>query len=95
MIKGDLNHRFPVAMAGIYMAAPVSPFLAETIALDEATSFYHEFITESLLAPYRTPTGSIGIRSAPLLKKWRALGSADPPPRVSAQAIARTLGGKP
>ena len=47
VIQGDLKHRFPIAMAGIYMSVPVSPFLAEAIALDEATSFYYKFIAES------------------------------------------------
>ena len=33
----------PIAMAGIYISTPVSSFLAESIALDECTSFLKQF----------------------------------------------------
>ena len=39
VVRGDYRHTFPIAMRGIYLQDPVSSFLAEAIALEDAISF--------------------------------------------------------
>ena len=47
VVRGELRHVFVVAMAGKFLSSPVSSFLAETMALDDAISFLTHLIRSS------------------------------------------------
>ena len=44
VVRDDERYIFPVAMAGVFLQGPVSSFLAEAIALDEAVRFLGKFV---------------------------------------------------
>ena len=44
VVRDDQRYIFPVAMAGVFLQDPVSSFLAEAIALDEAVRFLGKFV---------------------------------------------------
>ena len=45
--RGDSIIIFPVAMKGIYIENPISSFLAETIALEDAVTFFTLYVGEA------------------------------------------------
>ena len=44
VVRNDHRHVFPVAMAGVFLQDPVSSFLAEAIALEEAVNFLGKYL---------------------------------------------------
>ena len=44
VVRDDQRHIFPVAMAGVFLRDPVSSFLAEAIALEEAVNFLGNYL---------------------------------------------------
>ena len=47
VLENGLPTNHPIAPGGKYIGSPISPFLAEAIALDEATSYMSRFISTS------------------------------------------------
>ena len=44
VLRGNVQHIFPLKMAGKYLNSPISSFTAEMIAVDEAIDFIYKLI---------------------------------------------------
>ena len=45
VIRGELRYTFPVAMHGQFFNEPISSFLAEAIAVDEAIAYFPKLVS--------------------------------------------------
>ena len=44
VVRNDLRYTFPIALHGQYFAEPISSFLAEAMALDEAIAYFSKLV---------------------------------------------------